>query len=318
MITTQNGTILPIKCLSDVEKVDLLSLPHISTGIKSLDRVIKGLFESQLVVITGKRGQGKSTFASWILANALDQNWNVFAYSGELPDFHFRSWLDMQIAGVSNIDETRNEWNDATYTLKESAAQKLSQFYAGRAYIYDNSAIPERGKRLQDILLASVVYAIDELQCKIILIDNIMTAVDMLDADAYAIQSAFVKSLKAIVSEKKVTIMLIAHPRKTEQGKALMNDDVSGSSDITNLADTVLTYSRYEQTDSNGKPIKSNVKPDYDSIISVTKNRLTGKLATYDKAIKVRYSEMTKRIISEDDAQPNRSMCCFKNDYVPF
>ena len=119
----------PIKCLSDVQKVDLLSLPHISTGIKSLDRLIEGVFESQLIVVTGKRGQGKSTFASWLLSNALNQDRNIFAYSGELPDYHFRNWLDLQIAGKQNINTTKNEWNDFIYSLNDDAAKKLDTWY---------------------------------------------------------------------------------------------------------------------------------------------------------------------------------------------
>lgn len=314
----QNGVQLPIKCLSDVEQVDLLSLPHISCGIKSLDRLIKGLFESQLVVITGKRGQGKSTFASWILANALDQGKNIFAYSGELPDYNFRSWLDMQIAGQTNINTEYNEWNDANYTIKEEAAEKLSEFYACRAYIYDNSAIPDKTVTLQETILSSIEYAADNLGCKVILVDNIMTAVNMLDKDAYAVQSGFVKDLKDLATRKKVTILLIAHPRKTKQGEEINNDDVSGSSDITNLADVVLTYSRYVEKDNRGNPVKSNVPSEYQSIISVMKNRLTGRTAMFDEAIKVKYSRMTKRIISDDDKDYNKLMCCFKPEYLPF
>lgn len=298
----------PIKCLGDVEKVDLLKLPHFKSGIESLDRIIEGLFDSQLIVITGKRGQGKSTFASQILSNALDQGRNIFAYSGELPDYNFRAWLDMQIAGAQNIETTYNKWNDANYTLKDEAAQKLSDFYQGRAYIYDNTAVCK--EELQKVLLNTIRYAAKELNCSVFLIDNIMTAVDMLGNDAYAIQSSFVKQLKAAAAELNVTVILIAHPRKTEQGKDLVNDDVSGSADITNLADIVLTYSRI--TAQNGKDA------DYDSKIQVTKNRLTGRLAVGDTAIKVKYSEKTKRIISDDDKDPNRLMCCFKNSYIPF
>jgi hypothetical protein len=89
-----------------------------------------------------------------------------------------------------------------------------------------------------------------------------------------------------------------------------VNDDVSGTADITNLADIVLTYSRLDEKESeNGK---------YHSAIAVTKNRLTGKLTMRNKPIKVTYSEMTKRIISDDDKEPNQLMCCFRNDYVPF
>ena len=132
----------------------------------------------------------------------------------------------------------------------------------------------------------------------------------MLGNDAYAVQSSFVKQLKSAAAELNVTVILIAHPRKTEQGKDLVNDDVSGSADITNLADIVLTYSRI--TAQNGKDAG------YDSKIQVTKNRLTGRLAVGETAIRVHYSEKTKRIISDDDKDPNRLMCCFKNNYIPF
>ena len=299
-----NAMPFPIKCLGDVEKVDLTKLPHISCGIKSLDRIIKGLFDSQLIVVTGERGQGKSTLASWILANALNQGRKIFAYSGELPDYNFRSWLDFQIAGAQNIDTSYNEWNDADYTLKDSAAIKLSAYYQGRAYIYDNSAICN-GK-LQDALLGSIKYAAESLGCTIFLIDNIMTAVNSGD-DMFSVQSQFVKDLKSIAAAMNITILLVAHPKKTERGKSLENNDVSGSADITNLADIVLTYSRAESEGS-----------DYDSEIQVTKNRLTGKLATKKNSIKVHYSEKTKRIFSDDDKNLNIQMCCFKSDFIPF
>ena len=302
----------PIKCLCDVEEVDLASLPHFSSGIKSLDKIILGLFEKQLIVITGKRGQGKSTFASQILANALDEGKNVFAYSGELPDYHFRNWLDMQIAGVQNMDAQKNNYGDMIYSIKKSALDELTKFYRGRAYIFDNQNIPQ-GKQLQETLVGAVEYAAKELKCKVILIDNIMTAVDMLSADPYAVQGDFVKKIKAIANNMDVTIILIAHPRKTKNGEEIQNDDVSGTGDITNLADVVLSYSRLQK--SGTKDPTENGK--YQSAISVTKNRLNGRLAQYDDVIKVRYSESTKRIVSDNDA-PNKMMCCFKPDFAPF
>lgn len=300
----QQNMPFPIKCLGDVEKVDLMKLPHIGSGIKSLDRVIKGLFESQLVVISGKRGQGKSTFASWILANALNQGEKIFSYSGELPDYNFRSWLDFQIAGSDNINTTYNEWKDEEYTLKDEAAEKLSEYYSGRAYIYDNSCIPEG--TLHESIIGSIIYAVDTLGCRIVLIDNIMTAISAKPEEQYNMQIAFVKRLKAIATKKKITILLIAHPRKTEQGKQLVNDDVSGASEITNLADIVLTYSRIDGD------------KDHQSEIQVTKNRSNGRLATGKSAIKVGYSLKTKRIYSDDDKNKNELMCCFKPDFIPF
>lgn len=296
---------LPIKCLSDVQAVDLLSLPHFSSGIESLDRVIQGLFENQLIVVTGKRGQGKSTFASWILANALNQGRKVFAYSGELPDFHFRNWLDFQISGIEGINKTQNKYGDAIYSLKQEYQDKLTAFYKGRAYIFDNSFVDEENT-LQKTLCDSIVYAATELGCKVILIDNIMTAIDISDNDAYKVQSSFVKNVKALARQYDLSIILIAHPRKTESGKEFSNDDVSGTGDITNIADIVLAYSRIPESKPESKQ--------YQGAISVTKNRLTGKLAVGDGTIKVIYSEATKRIVSNAN-EGAKKLCCFSKNF---
>ena len=86
-----------------------------------------------------------------------------------------------------------------------------------------------------------------------------------------------------------MVVILVAHPRKTKE--AISNDDVSGSSDITNRVDVVLSYSRNEK--------KSEDMPDQcDSKLSVLKNRLTGRLTRAGKEIELFYSNMSKRVTS--------------------
>ena len=72
----ENAEIPPVshvKELADVKAVDLYKLPRIRTGIPELDRIVGGLFLGQLALLTGKRGEGKSTLMSQILVEALDQ-----------------------------------------------------------------------------------------------------------------------------------------------------------------------------------------------------------------------------------------------------
>ena len=73
--------------------------------------------------------------------------------------------------------------------------------------------------------------------------------------------------------------------RKTEG--TFKNDDVSGSADITNAVDVVMSYSR-----------NRNDSIDCDGLLSITKNRLTGILTNDDKPIQLFYSKSTKRISS--------------------
>ena len=276
-----------IKDLSEVKAVDLESLPKIRTGITPLDRTLGGLYFGQVSLISGKRGDGKSTLASQIMAEALNQDICVFAYSGELPDFHFKRWLDLQLAGKGNLTENENEFHEKYYTIPSDVQDKINGWYKGRAFIYDNAYVPEKDIE-KESLLQTIEKVIRQYDAKLIFVDNLMTAMDQVNdkSDLYNAQGNFVWALKRLAMTYNVHIMLVAHPKKTKEGE-MGNDEVSGSSDITNKVDTVIFYNR---TDDGG------------SRITVTKNRLNGKLATGQNAIIVNYSASCKRITSVQDS----------------
>lgn len=275
-----------VKDLSTVQNVDLNNLQKIKTNIPTIDKVIGGLVMGQLIVLTGKRGEGKSTFMSQIVCEALEQNETVFIYSGELADYHFKRWLDYQLAGPGNVRGSLNHYGDFEYTLSESALEAITTWYRGRAYIYDNSWIPENENELES-LPDTIEKAIKQYGIRLVCIDNLMTAMEAVNDNSQLnlAQSNFVGRLKRIAVKYDVAIILIAHPRKSRED--ITNDDVSGSSDITNKADVVMSYQRVDGSDTcNGK-------------LFVTKNRLFGKYATGDKAVLLRYDDATKRIFAE-------------------
>lgn len=278
-----------IKDLSQVNAVDLEKLPKIRTGLTPLDRTIGGLYLGQVSLWSGKRGQGKSTLSSQIIAEALEQMWNVFVYSGELPDYHFKRWLDLQLAGKANLKEQMNEFGEKYYTIPADVQERLNGWYQGRAFIYDNSYIPEKNQETET-LLQTIEKAIKQYDIKLICIDNLMTAMEQVDekSDLYTAQSNFVWNLKRIAMKYNVHIMLVAHPRKTKDGE-MGNDDISGSGDITNKVDTIIFYGRKQDDDGGGH-------------ISVTKNRLTGRLAVGRNVIETAYSVSCKRIVAVGDS----------------
>lgn len=274
-----------VKDLSTVESIDLNRLPKIKTNIPEIDRIIGGLIMSQVVLLTGKRGEGKSTFMSQLVCEALEQGESVFIYSGELADYHFKRWLDYQLAGTANIQSIRNLYGDYEYSISKSTLNKISSWYKGRAYIYDNSWLPNDGEF--ESLPETVEKVIRQYGVRLICIDNLMTAMEAVNDNAQLnlAQSNFVGKLKRIAAKYDVVIILVAHPRKSKDD--FSNDDVSGSADITNKVDVVMSYQRSSADDCNGK-------------LQITKNRLFGKYATKDDAIKLMYSEKTKRIFSSD------------------
>lgn len=278
-----NAKIVPVnhvKELADVEAIDIYSLPRVFSGIAELDSIIGGLYFGQVILLTGKRGDGKSTFMSQLMLEAIEQDYPVFAYSGELADYHFKRWLDLQAAGRDNLIEHTNKQGEKSYRIADDIINKINGWYRGRAYIYDNNSVDDEAESL----LQTIEAAVCRYGIKLVCVDNIMTALDVgINDDIYRAQSKFVKALKSIAVKHNIAVILVAHPRKSSA--TLQNDDVSGSSDITNRVDVVMSYARCEDGSC-------------DSRLSIIKNRLTGKLTKKGEGIELFYSEASKRISS--------------------
>ncbi len=76
---------------SDIQDVDLDQIDGITTGIRPLDRYLMKLFQGTLNIITGINGAGKSSFINQIICQSLEQDKNVFLFSGELPNFQTKT-----------------------------------------------------------------------------------------------------------------------------------------------------------------------------------------------------------------------------------
>lgn len=276
-----------IKDILDVKKVNLNEMENFNTGIYKLNKILGGFYMGQVILLTGERGKGKSTLASQFGTMAVKAGYNTFFYSGELMDWYFRNWLDFQVAGDRHINKVRNSFGDWDYSVNGSIYPQMERWYGGKIKIYDNNIIQEDE---HDDLLETIVKAITRYSCRAIFIDNLMTAMnDDITSDLNRQQTAFVRKLTHIAKRFNVVIFLVAHPKKNQTGKyTFNNDDVAGSSNITNLVDVVLRYDvpdRIEEEAADSRPQR---------VLQVFKNRLTGRLCT--DGIGLYYQESSKRI----------------------
>lgn len=274
-----------IMSLADVERVDLGQMESFPTGLASLDRILGGFYFGQLILLTGERGEGKSTLASQFGTFAVSAGYNVFFYSGELLNWYFKNWFDVQVAGIKNINRKVSANGFTSYTIDAQVTPSIEKWYRDRVYIYDNNILADKSE--EDTLLQTLEVAIKQYGCRVLVIDNLMTAmVDDTAVDQYRQQTIFVNSLAKMAKQYNVVIFLIAHPRKKQGFVSFDNDDVAGSSNITNLVDVVLRYSR---------PKGKDIPPDtMDRELTVFKNRLTGQ--TNRNGIKLFFQEGSKRI----------------------
>ena len=79
--------------IAQVRAADLTSLPRLISGIAPIDRLTGGLYMGDLIILTGRRGEGKSTFLSQLTLEAVDQELNVCVYSGEITAERYRYLL---------------------------------------------------------------------------------------------------------------------------------------------------------------------------------------------------------------------------------
>lgn len=263
--------------LADVKPFDVKNVPRVLSGIKYLDAATGGFLFGELSIWTGKRGDGKSTILGQMLLEAVNQNFPVCAYSGELRADRFQYWVNLQAAGEGYIDKYFDPVrNKDVYYVPNKTYEKIKNWYRGKFFLYDNNVI---GSPEETGILKVFEYAYKRYGCRFFLVDNLMTAkTDSLsDRDYYHQQSKFVGELTSFVKSFDAHIHLVAHPRKAH-GR-LDNDDVSGSGDVTNRADNVYSVERV--TD----------KP-YDVALTVLKNRAEGS----KEEIGLKYSNVSRRL----------------------
>lgn len=280
--------------LAEVESVNIYELPKLKTGISRLDRTLYGGLPFGMVcIIAGKRGDGKSTLASQIMANAVEQDLATFSYSGELPNYLYKSWFDFQVAGRNHIIENQTEYGTVNRFITNKNQELINAWYLDRSYIYDNRIIDSDEK---EDLLKSVEQAIMQYGIKVVLIDNLMTAMyidELQGSDKYDKQGLFVRKLTEIAIRYDVLILLVAHRRKNNFTSDA-NDEISGSGDITNLAGITLSYDRGSKDE-----IDKGFMDESQRKLIIAKNRLFGKIDL--KGIILNYDEKSKRIYGNGD-----------------
>ena len=273
--------------LADVEDVDIFKLEKLKTGIHQLDKLLYGgLPFGGVVLISGKRGEGKSTLASQIMIDAVEQEYKCFTYSGELPNYLFKAWMDFQIAGPQRVFEYQNKFGDTNFNISKTNRELISDWYRGKYFLYDNRAIDGDEK---ESLVGTIESVIMQYGVRVIMIDNLMTGIDLEDVngdDKYDRQSQFVKRLSRIALKYNVLILLVTHKRKNSFTKD-ENDEVSGSGDISNLAIVTLAYEKDKNLDDSQR------------ILKVSKNRLFGKVNTNGWILD--FDEKSKRIYGYGD-----------------
>lgn len=256
--------------LADVPFIDPSQTPRIFTRVPALDNAIGGLSEGGLTIFSGKKGEGKSTLSGQILLNAIQQGYNVCAYSGELSAYKFLEWIMLQATENKYVSYKTDPRSGKNYACVAPEIQRrIKQWINNKFFLFDNSQVYEEST--QDAIIKMFTVCARRNACKIFLADNLMCAMAG-EEDELKAQANFSAKLKAFAVKYKVHVILVAHPRKQKADAVFTSDDIAGSNVIGNLADNIINVE------------KPNLR--------ITKNRDFGELAY----IECSFDPATRRI----------------------
>lgn len=283
---------------ADIEDIDLDALDGIPTGLPNLDRYLMKLFYGTLNIVTGINGSGKSSFLNQVICQCLDRGENAYLFSGELPNFQAKNWLNFIFAGQRNVKEC--QYNESTfYKVTPEAKKAISEFYRGRLYIRQDG---ESNKAAD--LLKSMEDSVRKYGTKLLILDN-LTAINLEsnDSNKYDKQADFIMDLITFAVKFNVVVILVVHPHKIDMMRRLSKMDVQGISAIIDLAHRIISLYRVQESDRQGVPkLNGNgwkVKPiKADVIFDILKDRLTG----YEsRSIETFYDRPSKRFFTTEE-----------------
>lgn len=245
--------------------------------------------------ITGN--SGKTSLIDQAIARTIDGGDPVFLFSKELPERLSANWFNTIIAGRRNMVEKQSMDGKKYYVVPYSTQKTMQNFYSKKLFIYKDDEPND-----YESVLKSAEECVRKFGCKLIVLDNLM----MLDlkcneSEKNTAQTNLINLLIKFAVKFNVAVVLIAHPRKTQDSNSdIEMYDIAGSSNIINLAMRSIGLRRVSKKEKEDDKCKWK---NYDVVLTVMKDRMFGKS---DVQIGLWYDLVSRRFYTdyaEYDAQ---------------
>ena len=258
--------------MSSIKKVDLSQIESVKTGFAEIDKNIVGLNMSEVSILSGSNASGKSSWLNTLLLNIIQQGVSCALWSGELPPYILKTWIQMAAAGRNHLRQSN--YGDGKYYVPNNISERIDSWLDGKFFLYNN----EYGNTWEQIFhdMGELVKA----NVKVFALDNLFSLnIDLLDGDKNNKQRELILQIKDFAKKNNVHIILVAHPRKVVT--FLRKNDISGSSDLQNAVDDIFIIHRVNNdffksgADFFGQSYIQRFQG-FGNVIEVAKNRMYG------------------------------------------
>lgn len=287
--------------LSEIENYDITKAEGIYTNIKGIDKFISKFFFGTVNMVVGINGSGKSTVINQILvAEAIEQGYQTFIFSGELTKQALKAWINFPIAGKRHIEVINRGKNQPKgYRIKPKVLDLMNKWYKGKVHVYDKEF---------NIIASELLEKMQELARKYgvknFILDNLMmiNCSEYNKFNPYEAEVTFVLKLCEFARNFNVVVHLLNHPSKIDSIRRLTKMDVAGMAKLTNLVHYVIAIHRVTEKEkegtinNRGEQVVAPIQ--YDCLIDILKNRPMGH---QDKTIGCYFEPSSKRFYGDSD-----------------
>ncbi|CEF62175.1 Twinkle protein, mitochondrial [Strongyloides ratti] len=236
-----------------------------------LNDYLGGLRPSELTVVTGGSGYGKTTFICEYAIDLFTQGVRTLICSFEMNEEKIMKWMVVQYASVPLY---RKEYHSKIDIW-------LDRFEKGQPSLMFLKTNTLRNKNITDIFN---ILKENIIQCGIqhIVIDNLQFLIGLstlnnhkaTSIDKFNLQDQFIGLLRNLATDCGVHVTLVVHPRKMSGDANVELQDVGGSGKVTQEADNVLAIIRKEHP-TDPKIVKK--------FLVILKNRYGGRRTSFEQ-----------------------------------
>ena len=206
----------------------------------------------------------------------ISNGYPVGVFSGEQNSEQLKRWLYNIAGGALNIPTFDQLSGKNVSVIDSYNVEMMDAYFADKLYLFDR----KKNGRSVEFVLTTIKYLYQRYGVKIFFIDNLMSI--KFKGDKFEAHSDFINDIKLLLDKFGIMVFLVAHPRKDSDNSMAERSipnlaSISGTSDITNLADNVIAYHKFEP----GGQQKTNF------IKQVKKNNPKGPTGDIEQAVSI-------------------------------
>lgn len=197
----------------------------------------RGFKDGCVTLVTGVRGEGKTSIARQFLYSMFRNKVKSFAWfaesKGEEP-LEMTRIHEYALGRKTNMDVVHMENGQSYHTPKIEAVREATKEMNKYITYWDKSDQEENAfDKIMEIMKSAIKQGV-----KFFLIDNLMTLTACTKSkNVFDLQKNIMMKFKELAKNNNIHILMLAHPNAK-------NEKVSGAMELENLADTIISYAR--------------------------------------------------------------------------